>query len=186
MTTRTIPAMLADCTIILLLAIPLALAALVRWARGHVPVLVAALALTATLPSCGGPPRAASDVVRVSAVAVEATDAAFQVAYMAAGERALEDAEDLAGYEARMAPWRVTERAIGHARGLVVVLSATLEAWRAGAADERTFVGVVACLVPALEAIVAALEQHDIDVSEVRTFLVLARPFGAALCGAPS
>lgn len=152
------------------------LVAAVLWLRSL--MLVSALALAA----CGGPPRAAHDVVRVSAVAVSVADGAFTSAYVAAAERLAAATDDLAEREAGMAPWRAVERALAHAQSAVVMLAAVLDAWRAGAATERDWLGAAACLVPALEAMLDALERHEIQAAPARSALALVRPFATGLC----
>lgn len=136
-----------------------------------------ALALL-VLVSCSGPPKAAYTAVRVAAVTVRVAD----VAVTEAMEAVSEAATDLDSYERRMAPWRTVERAVAHARSAVLVLATVLDAWRAGAAEDRDWFGAAACLVPALEAVAQALQRQGVELPELRSALELIRPFATVLC----
>jgi len=130
-----------------------------RESAGRVALAALAIVAAVALTSCGGAPydNARSTVATAARVAAAADSIAADV--IAERIAATQSEAELVREERRAA--RVV-RAFVSVHAVLVSADAALDAWAAGSAEEGTWLDAVSCALPAVLALVDALDEYGL------------------------
>jgi hypothetical protein len=150
---------------------------------GAGPAAALLLAVAIAIPSsgCVTARDTARTIVYGAAEAVDAADAVEAPVYAEAHARALAAATTLDEYFAAMAPHNGIEEALRHAREVIAIARAIVNAWDAGGSER--WLAAAGCIADAIGRVVALLEAAGVRVPpEIGGALATVASVGAATC----